>query len=448
MKKSSILIIGNQGIVKLLFITLIFFFSLIFLTGLSGATINYNTGTNLITLDDSPGAGDSWANAYDMEDVLVSCGAVVTKQGTNAYDVSARMYFASGVYFVSKSEFVELKPNPTNPSYAFASAAGSHIQFGDYDPTYNYSYNSAFWRFYTGACTGINTNRMFGEVLIYSSNLWSDATHYTDGIHFSGSTRIYNSVLKIKSYLWNVDINLQDVKWYGSGGTYTTLYARGFIHTFAGITSIDSKYGIFVSDTTTSAFDVYDVTFVDCTTSVFMNTGNAYLIRLINSPTFVNTNAVPAGKPGLKICCTFNVKVTDDTGTPIVGATVQLKDVDGTVVFSEQTIADGVLAADKIVTKYWYKHADQGGNKDYNDFTLQISHQNYSSQEFEFTLDKKIDWTLVMLEKGEEGICEIGVKERSSKKEDTLAEGMLLGGMITLIFGGIFFMMIIRRKNE
>ena len=187
---------------------------------------------NLITLTGSganPAGGTSWGNAYDMEDVLAACGAVVTKQGANAYDVSARMYFAAGVYFISINEFVELKPNPTNPSYAIASAAGSHIRIGEYDAANEYSKNGAFWRIYSGACTGSNTNNMLGEVLIYGSNIWGDATSYLDGIHFSGKTRLYNSVLKIKSYLWNADIDLQDVKWQGSGGTYTTLYAKGFV---------------------------------------------------------------------------------------------------------------------------------------------------------------------------------------------------------------------------
>ena len=382
---------------RLLLVSIVFFFSLILIPSLVSATITYNGGTNLITLDDSVGAGDSWTNAYDMDDVLANCGAVVTKQGANAYDVSARMYFADGVYFVSTNEFVELKPNPINPNYAISSHAGSHIRIGEYDAVNEYSYNGAFWRFYTGACTGSNTNKFSGEVLIYGSNLWGDATSYMDGLHWDGKTRIYNSILKIKSYLWNVDTNLQDVKWYGSGGTYTTLYARGFIHAFAGITSINSNYGIFASGTTNADFDVYDVTFQDCTTSYFTSSGNNYLVRLINCPTFVNCNAIASGRPGMKLCFTFNVKVTDNQGTSIVGATVSLKDVDGNDAFSpEQTVSGGVLTADKIVTKYWYRHADQGGNKDYNDYTLKIT-SGSDETEYKITIDHKISEDVVLL---------------------------------------------------
>ena len=360
-----------------------------------GNTVTYSAGDNLITLDDSAGAGDSWATAYDMEDVLSACGAVVTKQGANAYDVSARMYFAAGVYFVSTDEFVELKPNPTNPSYAIASEAGSHIRIGEYNAN-GYSEKGSFWRFYTGACTGDNTNNFLGEVLIYGSNLWGDATSYLDGLHWSGKTRIYNSVLKIKSYLWNVDINLQDVKWYGSGGTYTNLCARGFIHDFEGITVINSNYGIFASGTTTADFDVYDVTFINCNTSYFTSSGNSYLVRLINCPTFVNCNAIASGNSGMKLCFTFNVKVTDDAGNTITGATVQLKDVDGTEVFSEDTVAGGVLATDKIVTKYWYRHADQGGNKDYNDHTLKVTNGD-DKTEYKIKIDHQITEDIVLI---------------------------------------------------
>ena len=361
-----------------------------------GNTVTYSAGDNLITLDDSAGAGDSWATAYDMDDVLSNCGAVVTKQGANAFDVSARMYFAAGVYFVSTDEFVELKPNPTNPSYAIASAAGSHIRIGEYNAN-GYSEKGSYWKVYTGACTGSNTNNFNGEVLIYGSMIWGDATAYQDGLHWSGSTRIYNSVLKIISYLWNVDTNLQDVKWYGSGGSYTTLYARGFTHTFAGITSINSNYGIFVSGTTNADFDVYDVTFINCNTSVFLSTYCAYLIRLVNSPTFVNVIAISAGRPGLKLCFTFNVKVTDDQGSPIVGAIVELKDVDGTNAFTpEQTVAGGVLAADKIVVKTWYRNAAQGGNKDYNDHTLKVTN-GADETEYKIKIDHQMSEDIILI---------------------------------------------------
>ena len=99
-----------------------------------GNTVTYSAGTNIITLDDN-GGGTSWATAWDMDDLVANCGAVVTKQGANAYDISARLKFLSGVYFVSKSEFVELRPNPASCAYTIQIDAGAHVKLGEYNST-------------------------------------------------------------------------------------------------------------------------------------------------------------------------------------------------------------------------------------------------------------------------------------------------------------------------
>ena len=363
--------------------------------------ITYNAGTNLITLDDSAGAGDSWGTAYDMEDVLAACGAVVTKQGANAYDVSARMLFVSGVYFVSKSEFVELKPNPTNPVYVFRIDSGAHVQFGEYNSSDKFSYNGAFWRIYTNATTGGNSgNTVSGEFLVYGSSIWTDSGNYPKGIHLkAGATvRYYNSLLKYAGYFWATDCDLQDVKWFGGGGSYDMLVACGIQHNWAGLTTMDCQKGVFFSATTTGNVDVYDATILNAGTDIYISTGisASWLVRIINSPTAVTCNTPGSGKRGVQFCYTFNVKVTNDQGSPIVGATVELKDVDGTIVFSEQTIAGGVLTADKIVKWYWFRHANDGGNKDYNDHTLKITN-GADETEYKIKIDHQITEDVVLL---------------------------------------------------
>ena len=361
--------------------------------------ISYNAGTNIITLDDEAGAGDSWANAYDMDDVLAACGAVVTKQGANAYDVSARMHFLSGVYFVSKSEFVELKPNPINPVYTIRAEAGSHIQFGDYNPTHKYSYGGSFWRIYLRSTTGSQSstgNRIMGEFLCYGSNVWTDSELYTKGPHFvAGATvRLYNSIFKYAGYFWAANCNMQDVKWNGGGGTYDMLFATGYDYSFSGVTSINCNYGLFFSSTTDAPVDVYNQKFQGCDYDIGL-ISTSHLIRVINSP-FATYYALGNNR-SFKECYEFNVKVTDDQGSPIVGATVELKDVDGTNAFDpEQTIEGGVLAADKVVVRKWFRHANQGGNKDYNDHTLKIT-KGADETEYKITIDHKISEDVVLL---------------------------------------------------
>lgn len=356
---------------------------------------------NLITLTGSganPAGGTSWANAYDMDDVLASCGGVVTKQGAHAYDISARMKFESGVYFVSKNEFVELKPNPINPVYTIRADAGTHIRFGEYNETYKYSYNGAFWKIYLASTTGSQSstgNRMMGELLIYGSNIIQDSTVYTRGWHFvAGATvRIFNSICKWSGYFWAANCNMQDVKFLGGGGTYDMLFATAYDYSFSGVSSIGCNYGLFFSSTTDAPVDVYNQKFLNCIADVGL-ISTTHLIRVINSP-FTTYTALGSGK-SFKECYEFNVKVTDDQGSPIVGATVSLKDVDGTLVFSEDTVVGGVLAADKVVVRKWFRHANQGGNKDYNDHTLKVT-SGSDETEYKIKIDHKITEDVVLL---------------------------------------------------
>lgn len=368
-----------------------------------GNTITYTAGANLITLDDSAGAGDSWVNAYTMADVLAAAGAVVTQQGANAYDVSARMYFAAGVYFKSTDEFVELRPSPSNPAYAIHQAAGAHVQFGEYNSTDKFSYNGSFWRIYIASTTGSSGsggNAFYGELLIYGSNIWTDVTSYPRGLHYkAGATiRLYNSINKTKSYLWAVDTDIQDVKWYGGVGTYDMLIAAGPSHNWANLTTMDCNYGLFFSATTTSDVDVYAATILNSGTwDIFMSAGCQWLIRVINPTSVPVISGTGSGRPGCQVCYTFNVKVTDDTGAAITGATVSLKDVDGTDVFTaEDTVAGGVLAADKIAKTYWHRNAAQGGPKSYNPHTLKVI-SGADVTEYVLTIDHPISEDVVLL---------------------------------------------------
>lgn len=404
------------------------------------AEISYNAGTNLITLNGSgasPAGGTSWANAYDMEDVLASCGGVVSKQGVNAYDVSARMRFASGVYFVSKSEFVELKPNPTNPSYTIYSEATTHIKLGEYNVTDKYSYNGSFWRIYTNANTGSQTNRFFGELLIYGSNVWTDTRNYEKGLHFvaGAKIRLHNSIHKHPSYFWAVDTDVQNVKWDGCGGTYDILVASGPNFSWAGLTTSGCKYGIFFSGTTSENVDVYAAKILNSGSyDVAVSTGISpnWLIRVINSPTVQTVKPQGSGKKGCQLCYTFNVKVTNDQGSPIVGATVELKDVDGTVVFLEQTVAGGVLASDKIVKWYWFRHNDMGGNKDYNDHTLKVTNGT-DETEYKITIDHQISEDVVLLPQSNATYDDLYTQNNLLLEEEKMIGTTVLFGIVVFL---------------
>jgi hypothetical protein len=405
---------------------------------LVSAGISYNAGTNLITLDNDAADGHNWANAFDMEDVLAAAGAVVTKQGANAYDVSARMRFISGVYFVSKNEFVELKPNPTNPSYTIYAEANSHIQLGDYNSSDKYSYDGSFWRIYTNANSGTKTNNFLCELLIYGSNIWTDTSNHSKGLHFvaGAKIRLYDSIHKHPSYFWAIDTDVQNVKWDGTGGVYDMLVASGPNFNWAGLTTSGCKKGFFFSATTSGNVDVYDAKLLNTGYyDVMVSTGisSSWLIRVINTPTFVTCNTPGSGKKGVQRCYTFNVKVTDDTGDPIVGATVFLKDADGNNAFPpEQTIAGGVLASDKVVKEYWFRHADQGGNKDYNDHTLKVVNGT-DVTEYKITIDHQISEDVVLLPQSNATYDDLYIQNNLLLEEEKMIGTTVLFGIVVFL---------------
>ena len=93
----------------------------------------------------------------------------------------------------------------------------------------------------------------------------------------------------------------------------------------------------------------------------------------------------------------FNLKVIDKDGNPIENATVTLKNKDGAEVFSVTTNASGVIPEQLVTRTYFEMDGTYSATKtDYNPFTLTISHSDYSTKEFNFTLDKKIDWTIAL----------------------------------------------------
>jgi len=93
----------------------------------------------------------------------------------------------------------------------------------------------------------------------------------------------------------------------------------------------------------------------------------------------------------------FNLKVIDRNGNPIEGATVILKDKNGTEVFSVTTNSSGVIPEQLVTRTYFEMNSSSTAMKtDYNPFTLTISHQDYPSKEFTFNITKKIDWTIAL----------------------------------------------------
>ena len=101
---------------------------------------------------------------------------------------------------------------------------------------------------------------------------------------------------------------------------------------------------------------------------------------------------------------TFDLKVIDANNNNISGASVILKDKNGTEIINTTTDANGTIASTEVNAKVW-SHTNDTGTKqyidfvdedltDYNDFTLEIKKAGYQTYTKKFTLDKKIDWVI------------------------------------------------------
>jgi len=90
---------------------------------------------------------------------------------------------------------------------------------------------------------------------------------------------------------------------------------------------------------------------------------------------------------------TFNLKVTEQDGTAISGATVTLKDKNDATVFSVSTAVDGTIT-EQTVSRGYYDQAHGDTLQDYSPHTLTIEKSGYQTYEKTFTLEQKTDWEI------------------------------------------------------
>ncbi|MEA3399304.1 MAG: hypothetical protein U9R00_02205, partial [Patescibacteria group bacterium] len=110
----------------------------------------------------------------------------------------------------------------------------------------------------------------------------------------------------------------------------------------------------------------------------------------------------------------IDIKVLNSDGSSIENANVVLIDKNSNEAFNVNTTSNGTISTQNVTSRYLemetvdesatYINWDPKGVSttftnhgiSLNPFTLTISHQDYPSREFEFTLDEKKDWTIAL----------------------------------------------------
>jgi len=94
----------------------------------------------------------------------------------------------------------------------------------------------------------------------------------------------------------------------------------------------------------------------------------------------------------------FNLKLLDKNGNPVSGATVKLYDTYGNLVFSLTTNSSGQIPTQYVMTYItWWNMSESWSvrhEKNYNPFTLVISHPNYPPVIMKWNIEQKVDLLL------------------------------------------------------
>jgi len=221
-------------------------------------------------------------------------------------------------------------------------------------------------------------------IYYYSCEFWS-----AGGTIFIRATRIWNCLLDTNS-----DPNLVQ-----SGGDIDTLIAtkayRG-LRCYVGVTIqrvflIGCTYGIFLGGaagpyTISNPYTRY------CTNTLYLSylTSNVYIINW-DSDTYACSGDNSTGTVYRQY--TFDLRVTDKAGNPIPGATVTVKDTNGTLVFCVTTKADGTIDT-QTITRTTYSGSNGGTVTDYAPHALTIIKAGYQTYVKTFVLSAKTSWEI------------------------------------------------------
>ncbi len=126
---------------------------------------------------------------------------------------------------------------------------------------------------------------------------------------------------------------------------------------------------------------------------------------------------------------TFNLKVVDEGGNPIGGATVKVYDKNNNLIFEKITDANGQIP-EQIITDGYFNPSFHS----YSPHTLIVEKEGYETYQIQFTPTKPIDWEISLIEKEEEEGGEVIIEMQEERKKSNMDEGLVLGLGAGIIF--------------
>jgi hypothetical protein len=239
-----------------------------------------------------------------------------------------------------------------------------------------------------GGITKITATSATALMYFYSCSL-SAYTPGGDGSGISSADRIWNCNA---SYRCGLNAK-QGLTVSGCYNNYNgaTLYGQGYSSGFNdGGSFFYNQYCIYWYSNLGE--DSYNCIFKAPTTSLIISLGTTVVHSMIN-PTYDTMTITWSGAgpwANINEKYTMDLKVVDEGNVAISGATVVLKDKDGTQSFSTTTDASGLITQ-QTVTRGYYAQTNGNTITDANPFTLTISKSGYLTKTMKFTLTTKFN---------------------------------------------------------
>jgi hypothetical protein len=351
--------------------------------------ITYDVGNDIITVtgftESVPGLLD------DIYDADVAGGWGVVFKQDNAFKITCKLYIgdgSSGGYVKTEKEFVEFTKNAALTLYV---QADGFLRMGSLD-AYSEPYLGSVFKFVD--YQNSQTVYIAGVLKMYDSALMMTGLASGNDPVWIGGTASKYSVIKrcrvlfetqqrfipLSTYLEIDGLEVYNAMFLVSGTTPPTTWNDIFL--LGPYTGLQKDFATLV------------VSGLKFSPAVTHPVATYYAIIYLIDPDWDETKItldITTPTSELYIQFHFDLILTNSESTPIEGASVQLKDVDGNTVFSAITGADGKIPQQLYTYKYVYYN---NVVKNYNPFRLIISKAGYETIDFKLTLDKKTALTI------------------------------------------------------
>ncbi len=353
-------------------------------------TVNANGSyTTTLYYSSINAAGISCTGTYSISVTQPQWG-VVWKRSTNSFLFDCGIVFGDGTtatVFTDYAKQITFSATAisANGKNWIADTANATITFGQCaDTSKKTTYNGITFSILDAAHYGYLGTSSVAVAYFYSCEFWS-----AGGSLFIRGTRIWNCLLDSNSDLNQVN----------SGGDIDTIVAtnayRG-VRCYAGVSIarvflIGCTYGIFAGGSA-GPYTISNPYTRYCSNTLYLSylVSDLYLVNW-DSDTYACAGDHSTGTVYRQY--TLDLLVTDKAGNPISGATVTVTDVNGTLVFSVTTQADGTIVT-QTITRITYGGTNGGTVTDYAPHALTIIKAGYQTYVKTFVLSAKTSWEI------------------------------------------------------